>query len=278
MGKLPDDLLDAVMHHHRCYSVGLGRVRDNNPETYTPLGTGTLVRRRKLFGILTARHCLHACNPSVRIGHKGGDTMFFLLRNNVTVQVPAEGLIEHTLCKPKCEEYGPDLVFVEIIPGELLDLVKAIGSFWPMDQDVKALMRKYGKPTVPICFVGFPEEDYACHVKDKSIYVNHRHMTYFGVIEKGDICEHDGWDYLESKFNYNQSKELPDSFAGVSGGALWAVELRGGETKSDPITIRKAVLIGVTFYEIYRKRNIARLRAHFIRSIYELAWLRMRIK
>lgn len=272
LGKLPDSLMDDVMRHHRCYSVGLARVRENNPETFKPLGSGTLVSRKKLLGVLTARHCLHACNPSVQIGSKGGDTMIFILSGKKTVQFPSEALIEHTLCKPKSEEYGPDLVFIEILPGGLLDLVKGIGSFWPMEQDTEALIKRFAKPTMPICFVGYPEADFKSDVKDKTIFFAHRHMTYFGVIDDGDIYERDGWDYLESKFNYYQNNELPQSFSGVSGGPLWAVELRGGKKKTDPIKIGKAALIGVTFYQVYRRRNIARLRAHFIRSIYDLAW------
>ena len=49
------------------------------------------------------------------------------------------------------------------------------------------------------------------------------------------------------------------------------MELR--KHKSDGhISIEKYALIGITFYEIYRKGDEGRLRAHFINSVYDLAW------
>jgi hypothetical protein len=43
--------------------------------------------------------------------------------------------------------------------------------------------------------------------------------------------------------------------------------------KSDGhISIEKHALIGITFYEIFRQGDEGRLRAHFIKSIYDLAW------
>jgi hypothetical protein len=38
------------------------------------------------------------------------------------------------------------------------------------------------------------------------------------------------------------------------------------------ISIEKHALIGITFYEIFRKGDEGRLRAHFIKSIYDMAW------
>jgi hypothetical protein len=36
------------------YSVAVCRVRGNNPQTFTPLGSGTFVIRNGMYGILTA--------------------------------------------------------------------------------------------------------------------------------------------------------------------------------------------------------------------------------
>jgi hypothetical protein len=64
---------------------------------------------------------------------------------------------------------------------------------------------------------------------------------------------------------------LPTSFAGVSGGPVWGMELK--HHKSDGhISIEKHALIGITFYEIFRRGDEGRLRAHFVKSIYDMAW------
>src|ERR1041385_2243565 len=72
VGDTPEAFTHGVlMRAFADYSVALGRVKN---ESFSPLGTGVLVRKGNRFGILTAHHCLHACSPEIRLGSDKGDT------------------------------------------------------------------------------------------------------------------------------------------------------------------------------------------------------------
>jgi len=78
-------------------------------------------------------------------------------------------------------------------------------------------------------------------------------------------------DYLDSVCWYGPSKELPSTFAGISGGPVWGIKLIKDE-QTGKFRLLKSALIGITFYQTDVKNMERRLRAHFIRSIYDLAW------
>jgi hypothetical protein len=269
VGEMPKTFThDVLMRAFSDYSVALGRAKDG---VYSTFGTGVLVRRGKRFGILTAYHCLHSCSPPVLIGSEGGDTLWLVLNRGRTIMVKAQEVIEHPLAKPRSEEFGPDLTFIEILSIERLGSFKAIGSFCSLDRRPSDIMREFGNPLTPIASIGFPAVHYNT-VRDGNI-VRHqiRHMVYDNAIKEGSVFEKDGWDYLDTTIWYPGDPGLPASFGGVSGGPVWGMELRHHKNDSH-ISIEKHALIGITFYEIYRQGDEGRLRAHFINSVYDLAW------
>lgn len=270
MGDLPPHLLDMIMREFVPYSVALARIKDETASTFTPLGSGTLVHRNGRFGIMTAHHCLHACKPQVRLGVVGGDTLLLVLRGGRSLVVQSERLLEHPLAIPTTDEFGPDLTFIEILPTGSLDSCKAIGSFWSLNGDTEVVLREFGNPKTPLASTGFPQADYKTEIKGNDIHHKVKHMAYIGVIEPQDLVQRSGWDYLETEFNYDECNELPESFCGMSGGGIWGMQLR--KHKDGNITIEKSALIGVTFYQTERQTNQRQVRAHFIRSIYDLAW------
>jgi hypothetical protein len=69
----------------------------------------------------------------------------------------------------------------------------------------------------------------------------------------------------------NKAESLPPSFVGVSGGPVWGMQLQE-DKNGGQIKIKDSALIGITFYQSTKVNNKRRLRAHFIKSIYELAW------
>lgn len=268
VGDTPKEFTEGVlMRAFTDYSVALGLERNG----YLALGTGVLVRKRGHYGILTARHCLHACSPEVRLGSKDGDTLWLCLERGRMIKVPPQEAMEHRLTKPDCEEFGPDLTFIEILPQDRIGTFKAVGTFWSLDQDPEDFITKYGKPLTPIVTAGFPAV-YSSSVRDGlRIRQQLKHMIYQNAIKDGAVFERRGWDYLDSTMYYGGNPDLPDSFGGVSGGPVWGMEL--GRNKSDgKWTLRDHALIGITFYEIFRKGDEGSLRAHFIKSIYDLAW------
>jgi hypothetical protein len=89
------------------YSVAICRVRDGDPATFTPLGSGTFVRRNGMHGILTAHHCLHACSPAVSIGAQGRDTLLLMVTRSRCVFVDSSDAKEHPLGTPHSDDSGP---------------------------------------------------------------------------------------------------------------------------------------------------------------------------
>jgi hypothetical protein len=268
VGDTPREFMDDVlMRAFTDYSVALGLDRNG----YFPLGTGVLVHRQGHYGILTAHHCLHACAPQVKLGSEDGDTLCLVINRGRPIQVKPQEVMEHPLTTRASEEFGPDLTFIEILAPERLGTFKAVGTFWSLDKDSSEVMQQYGKPMVPIATAGFPCAHHKSVRDGNVIRQQIKHMIYDNAIQEGDIFEKDGWDYLDSKIWYPGDAGLPASFGGVSGGPVWGMEL--GRNKSDrKIELRKHALIGVTFYEVFRKGDEGRLRSHFIRSIYDLAW------
>lgn len=259
---------DVLMKAFADYSVALARVKDGKP---CWLGSGVLVQKGRHFGILTAHHCLHACSPEVQLGSHGGDTMCFLLNRGRSVIVDSHELIEHELAKPTSDEFGPDLTFIEILSIERLGTFKAISTFWSLDKNPSDVIQAFGKPLTPSVTIGFPEVDYNTRQEGNKVVHQVRHMVFDNAIKEDGVFEKDGWDYLDSRIWYPGDAGLPASFAGVSGGPVWGMELR--HHKSDGhISIEKHALIGITFYQVFRQGDEGRLRAHFIKSIYDTTW------
>lgn len=260
------------MRYFSYYSVALGRVRNQKAEAFTPLGSGVLAERNNRFGILTARHCLHACKPAVDIGPSGCDTLSLTINRGRNVLVRPNEAIEHNLVEPKIEKFGPDLTFIEIF-GNSLATLKGVGSFWHLNKKPDEVLSEFGKEGTPIVSIGFPQVDYQTEILPDTNTINHRirHMTFSNVIQNGDFYERDGWDYLESNMYYGGTPDLPATFRGVSGGPVWGMHIK--KDKSDGrFSITKSALIGITFYQTKLKGDERRLRAHFIKSIYDLAW------
>jgi hypothetical protein len=251
------------------YSVGICRLREGK---LAFLGTGVLIKKGGRCGILTAHHCLHACVPSVCLGRSGGDELFLVLRCGHSVRVKPEEAVERVLVQPHSAEFGPDLTFIEILAVERRGSLAAIGSFFPLDGRLGEIVEDFGKIGTPIVSIGFPEEKNTQRPKGTGIALKISAMLLGpSAIQNGDISEKDGWDYVVSHCNDVGSIRLPTSFRGFSGGPVWGMKLRKHKLDGH-ITIENAALIGINFYEMDGLSEERLMRAHFIKSIYDLAW------
>ncbi len=271
LGALPNEFLEIVKSEFVPYSVALGRVIGNDASTFVPLGSGTLVKKCGRVGILTARHCLHACSPEIHVGPNGQDSLLLVLARGRNLMLPPNALLEHPLTKPKSEEYGPDLTFLEIIPGASLGWVSAFGSVWSLDRNHEQILQEFGIIGTGLASIGYPELDCSTTIDGNDIYRINKHMAFLNSIGAHDIHEKDGWDYIESKCDFSTSPNLPMSFAGVSGGPIWAMQIRKHEVDGH-LSIERSALVGVTFYQTEFKDRVRYLRGHFVKSIYDLAW------
>jgi hypothetical protein len=178
--------------------------------------------------------------------------------------------MEHVLARPRTDEFGPDLTFIEVLAPDRLASLKAIGSFWPLDRPATQIAAGFGTALTPMATIGFPQCDYETTINGHGVHHVTRHMTYANSIRAGGIFEKDGWDYLDSTILY-PGKDIPLSFSGVSGGPVWGFEIIHSK-KTDTLSIGQYALVGLTFYQTALEDNKRSLRAHFINSIYDLAW------
>jgi hypothetical protein len=263
---LPADFLEVLVREFVPYSVGLARVSTAHPLEFTPLGSGTLVKKRGRIGILTADHCLRA----LRARKSAGDLIYLVLRDH-SIPLPPEIILEHELVTPASTEYGPDLGFLEIAASERLDSIRALASVWPLDRDPKPLLREFSSAGSLLASLGIPEERCHTEIKGNTFRRISYHPTRLNVIEKDNVTRRNGWDYIESKCWYGDSNPLPATFEGSSGGGIWGFKVH--RNKSDnKLVIGRSALVGVQFYQTALKRNLRYVRGHFIRSIYDLAW------
>jgi hypothetical protein len=253
------------------YSVALGYSQDIKGKKFSPIGSGVLVCKGGRFGILTARHCVHKPGPELRLGTPGGDVLFLVLQRGRGVLLQPEGVVKHLLTVPKSEEFGPDLAFIEVLPGDGLDSLKAIGSFWSLDKDPVKIVSSFGKAGTLLATIGFPGVHHNTVIDGNVIRHQIRHMAYYFINGPGDTFQKDGWDYIENMCDYSPSSELPKSFGGMSGGPMWALHFEVDEA-NEQFKLSDFALIGISFYQTAIENEQRKLRAHYIRSIYEVAW------
>jgi hypothetical protein len=275
LGALPEDFQNVLMREFVPYCVGLARVTGSDKRNFTPLGAGTLVKKKGHIGILTARHCLKACSPEISVGLNGKDSLLLILRDARSVELPPEEMFEHPLATPMSVEYGPDLVFLEIVPSERLQTILAIASVWSLDRDPDMILTKFGKVGSLLAAVGFPEERCQTKINGNAFHRISYHLTCSHVIAEGNITERDGWDYIDSKCSYSDSNTLPLSFEGTSGGGIWSMEVLRSKA-TGKLSLGKSALVGVSFYQTSMKNSVRYVRGHFVKSIYELAWTNFR--
>lgn len=272
IGQLPDYIEEAVKRDFTPYSVALGRIRESDSDRFKPLGSGVFVKRGNRYGILTAHHCLH--DSALFIGKNGTDRLALITHLTPGRILPASAVEEYELAPPADRAYnpfGPDLTFLEILPGERLGSIKGEVSFYPLDANVGTVKEKWSKPTTPIVLVGFPGRDYVTtNLTTEVIHHQVRHMAFMGVIDENAEVLKGDWDYLEIGVRYTETNDLPDCFAGVSGGPIWALQIK--EDSFGKLHIQDYALVGIAFWQTMGVGDYRVIRGHFISSIYDVAW------
>jgi hypothetical protein len=255
------------------YSVALGYSKSAKGSKLEIFGSGVLVHKGNRFGVLTAHHCVNNPDADFRFGSFDGDKLVLIIKRSYHIVLPPEILIKHALGIPKGDEMEPDLAFVEILPSTQLGSIKAISSFWSLDKKPLKIEQEFGKIDMPFTVVGFPGA-YPYHqtkIEGNTTRKIIKHMAFFYAIGSDGICERDGWDYIEANNWYGGNNELPKSFEGVSGGPVWGLQIKRDENNRQ-LSLKKFSLIGIAFLQIRITKKKLRVRAHFIKSIYDLAW------
>jgi hypothetical protein len=271
VGDLPRDFMEETGYTLADYSVAIGYSVDGKPPTMAPIGSGVLVRRGDRYGILTAHHCIHKPGHDLQVGNTTGDTVLLLLKRRKPMRLPPEVLVKHGLAIPRTSEFGPDLAFLEILPSPQLGSIKAACSFWNLDKSPSQIGRKFGKLMTPFVVVGYPAEFSQTSVQGLTTRFAMKHMAFYYSISADGLPIRDGWDYVEANCWHHEKSDLPESFAGVSGGPVWGLEIKR-DKKTGKFAMLDFALIGIAFFQTGIKNDERRIRAHFIKSIYRTCW------
>jgi hypothetical protein len=269
---VPRVFLDEVGHKLADYSVAIGKVTQENPLRFRVFASGVLVHKGNRYGVLTAHHCVNPPHsPDFHFGSVDGDKLMLLLRRGNFSVLSSEILIRHNLGIPTGENDEPDLAFIEILKSPQLDSIKAISSFWSLDRDWWTIRKEFGQLETPFTVNGFPGEYHDTEDDGNITRKIYRHMAFFYAIRSDGIFPGQDWDYLEAVNRYDSGNELPLSFEGVSGGAAWGLKIQQNKS-TGKFVLQDFCLIGIAISQIPISQEELRVRIHFIRSIYDVAW------
>jgi len=269
--NIPRSFLDEIGRELGAYSVAIGYSKIGNAKSFKPIGSGVLVQKGKHFGILTAHHCLYAPGPDLQLGTVGGDVLHLILTNGQGAIIPSEVVTKHPLAIPDPNTHEPDLAFIEILSASTIGTIKAIASFKSLDKNPDDVQKEFGNEGTAFVVIGFPGVHYQTKIEGNTIRHTVKHMTYFFNIKPDSISYRNGWDYIEANCWYGAGSELPHTFGGVSGGPVWGL-FGTKDAESGLFKLTKFGLLGIAFAETPIRNDERKIQAHFVKSIYDLAW------
>ncbi len=269
--EIPGSLADSIRREVGPYSIALGCYLDSKNEGFRAIGSGTLVQRGEKKGILTAFHCLsNSQSRDISLGKDGTDSIVVMGHRNNTRVIPPQNMKVHALAKPQVEGEGPDLCFIEILPSPSLKSVEMFASFWRIDERRLETAEQFVHDKICTALIGYPSEDHKTSVYGDIVEHQHSSMIFWGAMGLEDIIRINGWDYVDSICDRTHSPSLPSSYAGVSGGGIWAIRL--SRNSAHEFLVDEICLIGVAFSQTPPDEGKRTIRGHYIDSIYNHAW------
>ena len=263
---IPHEILDQVMQHVQHYLVTMVAFSPDHRDRPMQLaGSGTLVRIEDAFGILTAAHVWDIARRADRVFIPFGTRP-----GGFSIATADFNLLE--IWSHDDEHWGPDLALLRI-PEAVVGDIAATKSFLNLPRQKERLGAH--PPMIDKGFwavVGMVGDlsKVEANVEEKIATARIEGRAYFGGIDQHQV--RGDWDYLD----VGADMELPDtpgSFGGLSGGALWQVDL-AGDAEKKPKWTGRAHFRGVIFWqspEVDRRRAI---RCHGPRSIFDTMWAR----
>ena len=234
------------------YSVGFLRFeRDGKMERAMPAGTGTFVKRGKVYGILTAGHVLHRMGENEIVGLVRFPGVQPALQNFRLDLNRTDRIV--TWNGNECD--APDIAFLKIpeVDGRNLEAAGAVyyNLALPRVFGVKKREHRMSKCHAVVGVVGeWTEMGPAQFAKGLKVDVG----GLFGAVKTLREFTEKETDLLEAEIDHAGSPRAPKSYGGVSGGALWELHVEL-DTQLKPVEVNKR-LIGVAFRQTLNHRLV----------------------
>jgi hypothetical protein len=170
------------------------------------------------------------------------------------------------IAKASGDAKGPDLAAIVLPPNTAAEF-SARASFYNLQ---KRRSRMLERP-LPVehggwILYGFVDERTSRHPGEYSF----SEVVYFTSVCGGGVVtseeQRNGFDYLNFRVKYEGPYDDPQSFEGMSGGALWQVL---GHIQDGAVTMADPLLSGVPFFQTKIQDNACTIVCHGRRSIYD---------
>ena len=258
--ELTEELKDKISEAIKPYVIFMVGINDQGKnESLDLLGSGTLVKYRNFYGILTANHVIQARNfkEAQRIG-------FSIIEGPIKFEIENYSLVTHPIGEYG-HKIGPDLALIEL-PSIKLYQFKEHKAFLNLEKaSLEDIINNYNNNGVWI-ISGCANESAIRLGGNRNFHeiIAFTYTFWFGGFDR--VWEKDGFDYIEAKAIYDEENEPPNSFRGVSGGGLWQVPLN--RVESGDLEIVNFILAGVAFYQTEIVDDYRFVRCHGKMSIY----------
>jgi len=223
--QIDDSTSDKVSYS----AVGFLKLENNDQEA-TPAGTGVFARLGKISGIITAGHVLEHLPQTGKVGlvrFPGTDAQM----QNFRVEML---YTDRIVLWSKVEGGAPDLGFL-LLPEIDASAIEARGAvFYNMgkhrDFAATSSNHQMAETFAIVGVVAEWAEEVLVAPKAKKKIVG----GLFGAAKVTKEFKESNVDLVEIEINYSSSPRVPESYEGVSGGALWEihVELEGAKIVS----------------------------------------------
>ncbi|CEF49258.1 unnamed protein product [uncultured bacterium] len=239
------------------------------------VGSGTLVRFGDRRGILTAYHVVHSVVPKFDFRAGSQDSLGLIILPHERVhrfEIPlGVGVVTVVnIAKPKREDLGPDLAFIEIKPSHHLNQLDASRDFFNLSVHREKGLRMDLNEKQPMVISGFCHEGHTTEVNKDGFSLVKGFKGFAGLTAIEHRREYADYDLCDVTVDYSLADDLPRSFGGFSGGGLWHVVLTKNE-ETDKIDHQSPMFSGVIFYQEQISETRKILRCHLTNSIYRHA-------
>jgi hypothetical protein len=256
-GDLPDYLREEIYrgfgNHTACFVY-----RDDENQV-RQCGSGTFVKYRQHFGILTAAHVVRALKELARQGSKWD----FAVPYRRYAISPSE--VDYTTTHdPRDESLGPDLGFVRFLSADTVASVGSVVTFVDLEFQKSRVTKANRTRGGFWVAVGYPDE-FGSRARN---ITRVRCTSFVGGRESRTV--RGNFDYYDAEVR--DRDEMPISFKGLSGGGFWLFSL-SKKAGAQRIRVAERFFSGVVFYERKRKNDgvVLAIRSHGRKSIYDYA-------